>query len=427
MSPKTVGSATAADPCGCPDFRSAGLTRRGMFQLAGVAGITVATTASQARVAMGAPGTGNRVLVVLSLRGGMDGLSLVAPVADPAYIAARPNIAIPSKLGLQLDNTFAFHPALAPLMPLWKSKQLAVVHATGLPAANRSHFHAMAQMETAAIGSAQRTGWIDRLIGLAEDPEVMAGANLGGSRVPQSLRGPVPTVGVQSLAQVGLGTGAHASSISAWREAVSALHGGSSSKTATSLTGVFDLVQEIGGNDSLTAKSRAEYPATGLGEALADVARLVRMDVGVQVATIDRGDWDMHAAMGSVEAGLMKESVADLGSCLAAFAKDLGPDLSRVTLVTLSEFGRRVMENGSNGTDHGYGNASFVLGGGVNGGKVYGRWPGLKPENLVAGDLAVTTDYRAILAELVADRMSASQLSTVFPDYRPASLGLVRA
>ncbi|MGL5829584.1 MAG: DUF1501 domain-containing protein, partial [Angustibacter sp.] len=328
----------------------------------------------------------------MSLRGGMDGLSLVPPVADPDYIAARPNIGVTSRAGLKLDETFALHPALSPLMPLWSSKQLAIVHATGMPNPDRSHFSAMAQMEVAAPGSSIRTGWIDRLVGLAENPDSMAGTNVGGARVPQSLRGDTPSIGLKSLGNVGLRVHPRTSSISAWREAVKALHAEDSPKIATSLDGSFSFVQEIGGQPEVAAKSKSPYPDSDLGKGLADVARLIRMDVGVQVATVDKGEWDMHANLGAVDGGWMKDQAKDLADCLAAFAKDLGPDMSRVTLITLSEFGRRVQENGSGGVDHGYGNAAFILGGGINGGKVYGRWPGLKEADLIRGDLAVTTD-----------------------------------
>jgi uncharacterized protein (DUF1501 family) len=418
--------AEVAERCGCPEQSSSGLTRRGMFQLAGITGLTVATTASQARVALGAPGTKNPVLVVLSLRGGMDGLNLVAPVGDPNYAKLRPSIGVPAGAGLKLDQMFALHPAMKPILPLWQSKKLAIVHATGMPAANRSHFSAMAEMEVAAQGSDVRTGWIDRMIGLRENPATMAGTNLGSARIPQSLRGPTPAVGVAGLQHIGLQLSQRGASLSAWKEAMKALHDGGPEGLSAPIDAAFDMIGGVG-NKASAGKKAAGYPDSDLGKALADVAQLVRIDVGVQVATLDMGQWDMHAGMGTVGSGWMVDNAGDLATALAAFAKDLGPDLDRVTLITLSEFGRRAEENGSGGVDHGYGNASFVLGGGVNGGKVYGRWPSLKPEALVQGDLAVTTDYRAVLAEILKDRMDVSQISNVFPDYRPTDLGLIRA
>jgi uncharacterized protein (DUF1501 family) len=170
----------------------------------------------------------------------------------------------------------------------------------------------------------------------------------------------------------------------------------------------------------------AVYPATPLGGALRDVARLVKGDVGLMAAGVDFGDWDMHEGLGTPVAGQrMYEHLSELARALAAFATDLGPALDRVTLVTVSEFGRRVQENGSRGADHGHGNAMLLLGGGVRGGQVYGRWPGLAPERLVAGDLAATTDYRAVLGEILRNRCGVADLGTVFPGVTPASYGTV--
>jgi uncharacterized protein (DUF1501 family) len=175
------------------------------------------------------------------------------------------------------------------------------------------------------------------------------------------------------------------------------------------------------------SKNGAKYPNSELGMALKDVATLVRLDVGLRVATVDKGEWDMHANMGTAQSGWLHDNAADLAASLAAFATDLGPDLKRVCVVTLSEFGRRVAENGSGGVDHGHGNAVLMLGGAVNGGKVYGKWPGLDEASLDEGNLAVTTDYRAVLGEVLSKRHGVADLGKVFPGYRPTSLGLVKA
>jgi uncharacterized protein (DUF1501 family) len=172
-----------------------------------------------------------------------------------------------------------------------------------------------------------------------------------------------------------------------------------------------------------TPENGAVYPDTELGQALLDVARLIKADVGLATATVDVGDWDMHENLNRK----MPQQLADFAAALAAFATDLGPDgLGRVTLVTISEFGRRVAENGSGGLDHGYGSAMFVLGGHVNGGRVHGRWPGLDAGKLVGGDLAVTTDYRAVIGEVLRTRCGVNDLASVFPGVRPSSLGLFR-
>jgi uncharacterized protein (DUF1501 family) len=414
------------DRCGCPQEQSAGLSRRGMFRLAGAAGVTIATTASQARVAFGAPTAGQRVLVVVSTRGGMDGLNLVPPIGDPDYARARPSIHIPASRAIRLDSMFGLHPALKALSPLWTAKQLAIVQAAGMPTPNRSHFSAMARMEEAAPGSNERTGWIDRMIGLDTNPAVEAGINIGSASLPHSFSGPVEAFGAPSLKSVGLRVTSEVSSLSAWQNSLKALHAGARPDLLTPLDSAFSVVGTIGGK-SVAAKNGAKYPNGDLGSSLKDVAALIRLNVGLQVATVDKGHWDMHANAGGSTSGWLFESATELAESLAAFAQDLGPDFSRVTVITLSEFGRRVQQNGSGGTDHGYGNAVMVLGGSINGGKVYGRWPGLKDTELVDGDLAVTTDYRAILADVLRNNMGVSELSKVFPGYQPAALGIARA
>ncbi len=214
-------------------------------------------------------------------------------------------------------------------------------------------------------------------------------------------------------------------SVTAWKNSIKILHEGGRAKLLGPLTGAFDIVGATDGKRA-GVNNGAVYPADPIGDSLKDVASLIRYNVGVKVATVDMGTWDMHANMGTVGSGWLHDNVTNLAKALAAFAQDLGPDLNRVTLITLSEFGRRVTENGSGGVDHGYGNAVLVLGGAINGGKVYGQWPGLTEDKLIDGDLAVTTDYRAILAEVLAKRMGVADFAKVFPGYQPSSLGLAR-
>jgi uncharacterized protein (DUF1501 family) len=415
-----------SERCGCPESAAAGLSRRGIFQLAGAAGLTVATTASQARVAFAAGATQPDVLVVVSLRGGMDGLNMIAPIGDPDYAKVRPNIHLQPGTTIALDKMFGMHPAMSALTPAWKSGNLAVVHATGMPEADRSHFSAMQKMEEAAPGSSERTGWIDRMIGLDSTPDLVAGANLGGRRLPASLLGPTPAVSTDSIDSVKFITHGGFDSLSAWQSSLNALHSGARPELLEPVTAGLGMVKTLGGK-SAPSKNGAKYPNSELGMALKDVATLVRLDVGLRVATVDKGEWDMHANMGTAQSGWLHDNAADLAASLAAFATDLGPDLKRVCVVTLSEFGRRVAENGSGGVDHGHGNAVLMLGGAVNGGKVYGKWPGLDEASLDEGNLAVTTDYRAVLGEVLSKRHGVADLGKVFPGYRPTSLGLVKA
>ncbi|MEZ0491218.1 DUF1501 domain-containing protein [Kineococcus sp. TBRC 1896] len=403
------------------------LNRRTMLKALGGAVTLVATEAVHTQVALAAPGYTGDTLVVLSLRGGFDGLSAVVPGGDRAYYDLRPTIAVPRSRLLQLDGTFGFHPSLAPLLPLWKKGNLAVVHGVGSPDPTRSHFAAMAEMERAAPGTSLRTGWLDRTLGgrgVAQD-DAFAAVQIGSPTAPQSLAGPAPELATSSLSGFQLTGPRDDADRRRWSTCLSTLHTqGPTTIVApgrTALTAADRLATLPG------AAATSLYPAGDLGESLADVARLVKAGVGVQVATVDCGDWDMHENLGAAGDGWMSDKLTELAKALAAFATDLGPALSKVTTVTMSEFGRRAVENGSGGLDHGHGNAMFVLGGGVNGGKVYGAWPGLEDDQLVEGALAGSTDYRAVIGEVLTQRCGAGSLQDVFPGLATGSpLGLVR-
>ncbi|WP_380166111.1 DUF1501 domain-containing protein [Jannaschia sp. R86511] len=414
----------AAERRGCPEDTSAGLSRRGLLRLGLGAAMVTATTLGGARVAMAAPGAPADVLVVVSLRGGMDGLSLVVPSGDPDLLRWRPSIAVPGQQLHRVDEMFGLHPAMAPLLPLWDAGTLGAVHACGMVAANRSHFEAMEVMEEAAPDSSLRTGWIDRMVGVTGADSPFAATGLGLGAVPTSLRGPSPELVAQSLAAVGVTVDPAGVPLSAWQESLTMLHDGERHELSGPThvgTAAAARLQQL--------PAVGAYPSGRLAASLADVARLVKADVGLRVATVDFGNWDMHSGLGTAEPGRwMYDQVATLSAALAAFAADLGPQLSRVCLVTLSEFGRRVRQNDSGGVDHGYGNAVLVMGGGIRGGRVHGRWPGLSEAALVAGDLAVTTDYRDVLAELLSVRCGVPDVAgTVFPGLRPAPLGLARS
>jgi uncharacterized protein (DUF1501 family) len=420
------------DPtCGCPS-----LTRRGVLgkalaagaagALAGLAGESLSTRLA---FADGVTPYAGDVLVVLSLRGGFDGLSAVVPHGDPGYYKARPGIAVPRSQLLGGDAMFGLHPALAPLLPLWQGGRLAAVQAVGQPHPTRSHFQAMEEMERAAAGTSLRTGWLDRMLGLTGATSPFAGVALGGAMAPRVLAGPSPDVSLRSVDSFTLaGEGASRPMAATLRAlydgappvlAEPARAAGAALATATALR-----------TAGYAPANGAVYPATPLGAALRDVARLVKAKVGLTAAAVDFGDWDMHEGLGTVAKGQkMYDHLAELAAALAAFTTDLGPaGMTGVTLLTLSEFGRRVQENGSRGADHGHGNAMLLLGGNVKGGKVYGRWPGLAPAQLVGGDLAGTTDYRVVIGEVLRARCGVSDVAAVFPGL-PAGpgLGLVTA
>ncbi|MDP9797623.1 uncharacterized protein (DUF1501 family) [Catenuloplanes nepalensis] len=405
---------TLPTECGCAE--NDGLTRRGLLGrglAAGLAGLTGAGLSSQLAFAA-APHTGD-VLVVVSLRGGFDGLSAVVPVGDPDYYAARPGIAVPKERIVAGDAMFGLHPALAPLVPLWQSGKLAAVHAVGQAAPNRSHFAAMEELERAAAGTSVRTGWLDRMLGGLGATGPLGGVAVGSARPHRTLAGPSPDLSLRAIDTFTLS----GESKGRMATALSALYSGVPAGLATPAHSAVGALAAVGALRAVT--SSVTYPDTELGRALRDVARLIKGNVGLVAAAVDSGDWDMHEGLGA----RMPGHLGRLAAALAAFAADTAG--RRVTLLTISEFGRRVAENGSGGLDHGYGNAMFVLGDGVRGGTVYGAWPGLGTGRLVNGDLAVTTDYRAVIGEILRKRcgVSATALSGVFPGINGRDLGLV--
>jgi uncharacterized protein (DUF1501 family) len=430
MTTPETSTTAATRSCGCPDYDQArlALTRRRLVgtALAGGAvalGPSLAGTGPQAyavsgRSASALAAPGGSVLVLLSLRGAADGLSLVVPHADPVYYAARPRLAIPAASLLAPDAMFGLHPALAPLLPMWNAGALAAVHATGMPTPNRSHFAAMEAIEDAAPGSTERNGWLNRLLGELPGTSPLQGTAMG-NQVPTALFGANPAFVVNRVDNAKVaGTEEDGRRLASLKHAWTG-----SSPMSRAVRDAIAGAETFGMARDTTAGAPAPaYPGTGLGKALSDVSRIVRSGVGAEVITVDQGDWDMHTDAGTLEWGDMKRNAGDLASSIAAFFADLGPAAGRVTLVTLSEFGRRVKENDDYGTDHGFGNVMFVAGAGVRGGRYYGSWPGL--QDTLDGDLLVTTDYRSVLAEVVTRRFGVS-VAQVFPGFTPQAVGVM--
>lgn len=429
------------DSCTCPqdaattstvdEARTTGGTSRRSLLRGGLAalGLAAAEPLVSTRYAYAAAGYTGDVVVVLSLRGGFDGLSAVAPVGDPAYGKARPTIAVPASAAIRLDSRFGLHPALAPLKPFWDAGTFGVVHAVGQAAPTRSHFAAMEEMERAAPGTGLRTGWLDRTLGLRPAGTTFRAVQVGGSGASPALAGPTPELALDAVDDFTLSAAWDDQQLVRWRTALAAVHRGAPTSLAAPATATLGAVSRTAAlkKAGYTPANGASYPDGELGPALRDVARLVKAGVGLQVACVEVGDWDMHAGLGQHHQGWMQSKLDDLARSLTAFATDLGSRMQGVTVVTLSEFGRRVAENGSGGLDHGHGNAVLMLGGGVRGGMVHGRWPGLAAANLRDGDLAGTTDYRQVLGEVLVRRCGATSLSSVFPGLRPAPIGVVRA
>jgi uncharacterized protein (DUF1501 family) len=410
---------TMTEPC-CPEF--ARLSRRGLFSgAAALAGATTVVGSAAITTSAAALAPAPAVLVVLSLRGAADGLSLVVPHADPVYYSARPSIAVPAAALLAKDAMFGLHPELAPLLPLWEAGRLAAVHATGLPAPNRSHFSAMEEVEDADPGSAVRTGWLNRLIGTDPGTSPLQGFNVGGGVVPTSLYGPQGVMSAGDVESVRIPGDDKWDTTKGRRSSLHRLWDGDRSTLGTAMRSMFAALDDFAPARA-TADNVTAYPRTDLGRALSEVARVIRGDVGVEVITVDQGDWDMHADLGTVERGWLRDNTRDLAAAIAAFFGDLGDQAPKVTLVTISEFGRRVVENDSYGLDHGYGNVMLLAGAGVKGGRYYGTWPGLADD--LDSDLLVTTDYRSVLAEVVSTRFGAST-AAVFPHFSPAPVGVM--
>lgn len=400
------------------------MTRRGFLGGALLGTATVFGSAVMTTSAARALVPAESVLVVVSLRGAADGMSLVVPHGDPVYYQARPGIAVAAERLLARDGFFGLHPALEPLLPWWSAGKVAAIHATGLPAPNRSHFAAMEEVEDADPGSAARVGWLNRLVGADAIDSPLQAFGVGGGAPPSSLVGPAPFLTGASVADVRI-PGADDPDISGQRmRSLHTLWDGSGHALAGAVRSAFrsDTAFE-------PVRRTPERPANGatyagdLGDALQAAARVVRGDVGVQVLTVDHGDWDHHTDLGTLQWGRMLRQAGELAGNLDAFLTDLGPLADKVTVVVLSEFGRRVKENANRGLDHGYGNVMFVLGAGVRGGRYYGRWPDLTAE--VDSDLTVTTDYRAVLWDVVSSRFTVSP-ATVFPGFSPGeSLGFM--
>ncbi len=371
-----------------------------------------------ARTAFGAgAGRSRKVLVAIFQRGAADGLNIVIPHGDPRYYALRPSIAIPRKDALDLDGFFGLHPALAGLKPAFDEGRLAVLHAAGSPDPTRSHFDAQDYMESGTPGfKATRDGWMNRALGPAEGKPSPVRAVSMGATLARAMRGTNSAVAVNRLADFKVRDAAAARLFeSMYAQSVDArLHG--AGKDTFEAVSLLESLQK----QTYSPANGAEYPRSRLGESLRQIAQLIRAGAGLEVAFADIGGWDHHAneVAGTPTEGQLANLLADFGKSLGAFGRDLGDGMEDVALVTMSEFGRTARENGARGTDHGHANCMFVMGGATRGGKVYGKWPGLEPEQLYEGrDLAVTTDFRDVLGELVARHLGRENLEAVFPGY----------
>ena len=383
------------------------------------------------------PSAGKKQLVVLFQRGAADGLNIVVPFAEPNYYRMRPTIAIPQprrgggEAAIDLDGFFGLHPALASFAPLFQKNQLAIVHAAGSPDPTRSHFDAQDYMESGTPGvKATQDGWLDRA--LSRIPEENASpfrAVAMGPNLPRMLQGSTGAIAIPDLRQfkVQPQSAAMASVAEGGFEAMyaqtvdHALHG-----TGTETFEAIDLLRKID-TSKYAPENGADYPKSPVGQRLQQIAQMIKANIGLEVMFLDCGGWDNHVNEGNTQ-GQLANLLRDLSQSLGAFYQDMGDRMGDVVFVTMSEFGRTAKENGNRGTDHGHANCMFVMGGDVKGGRVYGQWPGLNEHQLNEGrDLALTTDFRDVLGELVARHAGRTSLESVFPGYSPRGLRLLRA
>ena len=374
---------------------------------------------------------GKKRMVVIFQRGAADGLNIVVPHAESSYYSMRPTIAIPRQNVIDLDGFFGLHPSLASFQPLFKDGHLAIVHAAGSPDTTRSHFDAQDYMESGTPGlKSTEDGWLNRALhspGEDKQKESPFRAVAMGGRLPRILAGTEPAVAIDNLNSFGVGgRNPAAAPLSNTFEAMyaqsvdSVLHGTGSE--------TFDAVKMLksANPDRYTPAAGANYPRGPLGQAMKQTAQLIKADLGVEVAFTDVGGWDTHVNQGAQQ-GQLAARLTEFSQSIAAFWTDLGSLADSTVVVTMSEFGRTARENGNRGTDHGHANVMFVLGGPVKGGRVYGKWPGLAQEQLYEGrDLALTTDFRRVLGEVVQRHLGNRNLNAVFPGYENSASGFLR-
>ena len=408
--------------------------RSGAFALVtlGLSPSFLRRTAFAGQLRLGARG---KILIVLFQRGAADALNMVVPHGDADYYALRPTIAIPrpgarTESALDLDGFFALHPALAPLRPFWERGMLAPIHAVGSPSATRSHFDAQDYMESGTPDlKSTPDGWLNRYLAArgtcaecdAKTPAPFRAVTMT-EQTPRILTGPAPVIAMSSVDDFTIrASGSDVERLEAlYRTGRADIIHGAGAET-------FDAVKMLraANPQQYRPENGASYPRSQFGQRLLQIAQLIKADVGLEVAFADVGGWDTHVNQGGAT-GQLANRLTDFAAAVAALTTDLGDRMGDVVVLTMTEFGRMARQNGNGGTDHGHAGAMFLLGGAVKGGKVYGRWPGLAREQLYEGrDLALTTDFRSVFAEVVREHLGAGDISSLFPRFSPSErLGL---
>ncbi len=371
--------------------------------------------------------TGGRrkTLIAIFQRGAVDGLNMVVPFGERNYYDLRPSIAIPkpesgsAEAAINLDGFFGLHPALGSFKPLWDSKRLGIVHAVGSPDNTRSHFDAQDYMESGTPGvKSTADGWLNRYLQSKTDParSLFRAVSLTQT-MPRILQGKAPTLAISNLADFTIRAGRSSASVQGGFEAiydqtVNDVLGGTGKETFEAV----NYLKKVNPSQ-YQPENGAQYARSPFGNSLLQISQLIKAGVGLEVAFTDIGGWDTHVNEGNSR-GQLAQRLQDFSGGISALATDLGQRMDDVVILTMSEFGRTVRENGNRGTDHGHANAIFVVGNGVRGGKIYGQWPGLKSEQLYEGrDLALTTDFRDVFGEVAKKHLGTENLQAVFPGY----------
>jgi uncharacterized protein (DUF1501 family) len=374
-----------------------------------------------------APAGRRKTLIAIFQRGAVDGLNMVVPHGERNYYELRPQIAIPQpgrgvagEAAIDLDGMFGLHPSLRPFKSLWDEKRLAIVHAVGSPDNTRSHFDAQDYMESATPGmKSTQDGWLNRYLQERADAKATPFRAISMTQnLPRAMQGRAPAVAMQNLSDFQVRAGAYTQGVQGgfeglYEQGVSDVLKGTGKET-------FEAVNFLKRVNPAQYKPEngAQYPRGPFGTALLQIAQLIKAGVGLEVAFTDVGGWDTHRAEGGAR-GQLAGLLSQFAQGIHALVTDLGPArMQDVVVLTMSEFGRTVRQNGTGGTDHGHANAMFVVGGALRGGKVYGQWPGLKDEQLYEGrDLALTTDFRDVFGEVASKHLGRADLRKVFPGY----------
>ena len=403
------------------------ISRRGFLKSSGLGFLALGLPPSFLVRAAEAQQVGRgKALVVVFQRGAMDGLNAVIPFKDRAYYSLRQSIAIAEPASgenraIDLDGFYALHPALAPLKSIYDKGHIAIVHAAGSPNNTRSHFDAQDYMEIGTPGiKSTADGWLNRYLNEKKKDESPFRGVAVTPQLPRILVGSAPALTLSSIEEFRLRNEAMAGSLQRLY-----------ATTADSLfrfsgQNLFAAMNDLKQVQTKIPASSERYPNGRLGAGLGQIARLIKANVGLEIAFTEIEGWDTHVNQGGAT-GQMANRLKELAEGLAAFYRDIGDRMDDVVLLTMSEFGRTARENGNRGTDHGHANVMFALGGAVRGGKVYGRWPGIAPELLYEGrDLNLTTDFRSVCGEVIARHLGQKDLSRIFPEFRaPAPVGLI--